>query len=152
GESVGREGPRTLPPMLSDGSDPLYHDGWYFIPPMEMRAMPSGVGPALSGLWRTGELLAEVPYKLIDLTLGLQFRLAVALLDLANKLLALTLHLLQLVVGKLAPLLPCLALGLLPHTLQSILNHMSPLFFCLLTDGTNQPLKLDQRCTNKRGE
>src|SRR5688572_9136273 len=67
-------------------------------------------------------------FPVLDLALGLGLRDAVLLLDLADQLFALAVDLIEIVVGKLAPLLLDLAFELLPVALNLIPVHaVSPL-------------------------
>src|SRR5687768_7964143 len=70
------------------------------------------------------ELLSAFP--VVHLLLGLVARAAVALLDLAHQLVAAAFHLVELVVGELAPLLLHAALHLLPVALDGVPVHVSP--------------------------
>src|SRR5438477_3676390 len=91
------------------------------------RGRPAAAGRTASGrasVCRGLLLLAVFPFA--DLIFGVVARAAVALLDLADELVALARHAVELVIGELAPALLQRALHLLPVACNAIPIHLDP--------------------------
>src|SRR6185503_6701855 len=80
-----------------------------------------------SALRREGFMALDAGFPVFDLALGFVLLDAVALLDLAHQLVAMAAHLIELVVGELAPLLLQLARHLLPVALNAVPVHLQNL-------------------------
>src|SRR6185295_15351665 len=80
-----------------------------------------------SALRREGFMTLDAGFPVLDLALGFVLLDAVALLDLADQLVAMAAHLVELVVGELAPLFLQLARHLLPVALNAIPIHLHDL-------------------------
>src|SRR5437762_13601825 len=92
--------------------------------PALLLPVSAGCGPSPAA-WSAQVALARFPF--VQLLLGLVLADAVRVLDLADQLVALAGDLVQVLVGKLAPLLLHFALRLLPVSCDAIPVHVVPL-------------------------